>query len=305
MILSGFFMTVIPLMGAPVPGQWKITPDRLVSGENTIIDISYIHTGEALPAGTCYMLRLDNVSVKSLFHCRMSDAMEVLPYKGDLPHIELKPQRQSGIGIQDVIFEFPDGLKSGDSFSPFKGVNEPMNLTGGMRSKGALSVSEVFALGYKFALNGDADSHTGLLGRRVVGDIEKMHAFPMPETKCILVWAQKLSADNRLTVSFRNGYDYPVKGEIKVYGAVVKGIEQNYALDRKLVNIQDSGVYSFRIESCGAMHKMNGFGMLLEVVSKDARIECTFGDKVEIINLLESSRPGVPADELSIDLVTD
>ncbi|WP_146683552.1 hypothetical protein [Limihaloglobus sulfuriphilus] len=99
------------------PGNWALSPETLVSGRKTRVELCYEHTGLGLPAGSYHRVLIEPVSVKSLFHCPPSTDMKVVEYKNTLPKVDLIPQAVHGVGFREVKMVFPEGIKRGDSFA--------------------------------------------------------------------------------------------------------------------------------------------------------------------------------------------
>lgn len=100
-----------------VPGLWSFSPDVLVSGEKVKIELRYEHTGKDLPEGSYHKVRLEPISAKSVFHCKPSEDLKLISYKGKMPEVKMDPARVNGVGFRDVKFHFPEGLKKGESFA--------------------------------------------------------------------------------------------------------------------------------------------------------------------------------------------
>lgn len=109
-------LSVFVMSCCRAPGVWRMNQERLVSGDTTEIHVTYRHTGAPMPPGEKYKLRMEALSVKSLFHCIISDDVEILPSGGTMPEVELIRKSVSGIGIMELELGFPSGLKKGDSF---------------------------------------------------------------------------------------------------------------------------------------------------------------------------------------------
>ncbi|AQQ69928.1 hypothetical protein SMSP2_00262 [Limihaloglobus sulfuriphilus] len=99
------------------PGTWHVSPDTLISGQNTDIRLIYTNGSEALPAGSLHHVLIEPLSVQSLFHCKPSVDYEIVPHIGTLPNIVLHQEPTNGVGFTEVTFTFPDGLAAGDSFA--------------------------------------------------------------------------------------------------------------------------------------------------------------------------------------------
>ena len=112
--------------GTPAPGKWEISPRVLVEGtEVPSLQIRYVHTGDDLKPGEGFHMFLEKISVASLFHCPMSETVELVPYKGDLPKINFKVGPVTGVGYRELDIIFPNGLKKGDSFAIALGNKQP------------------------------------------------------------------------------------------------------------------------------------------------------------------------------------
>ncbi len=99
-----------------VPGKWSFSPEVLVSGENTNLELRYMHGDETMPPNSYHRISIEPYSVKSLFHCHPSEEYKIVPYKGKLPNIKLEKGRVTGLGTI-LKFSFPDGLKPGENFA--------------------------------------------------------------------------------------------------------------------------------------------------------------------------------------------
>jgi hypothetical protein len=115
----------------------------------------------------------------------------------------------------------------GNSFSDFKGVNDPMNLTGGMRNAGPRSVSWALENGFKLSLISDGDSHSGLPGRRVVGGIAPVHDHVAGIT------AARTNTFSRKGImdAYHNKDTYGTTGERIYIETSANGIEMGHSME--------------------------------------------------------------------------
>ena len=107
------------------PGAWQIYPRRLIQATETPLEVRYEHKGKALEPGEGFMLTLEKISISTLFHCPMSEEVKLIPYKGELPKIEMKLEPIHGVGYREIFITFPDGLKKGESFALKHGNLKP------------------------------------------------------------------------------------------------------------------------------------------------------------------------------------
>lgn len=115
-ILSCLFSVAIGA-AQPAPGVWTFEPEILISGTQTKMLLCYTHTGDPLPAGAYHRVLIEPVSVKSVFLCPPSEDLKVIPFKGDMPKVELYPRPVHGVGFREVVMYFPDGITAGRSFA--------------------------------------------------------------------------------------------------------------------------------------------------------------------------------------------
>ena len=109
-----------------LPGIWEISPDRLVAGTTTHIQLRYVNGPAALPAGSAHIVHFEPISVADLLHARPSEAVDLVPL-GDrpLPRVEVEPMKVAGIGYGEVVLRFPDGLEAGAGFALDYGNRQP------------------------------------------------------------------------------------------------------------------------------------------------------------------------------------
>jgi len=108
------------------PGLWEISPDHLVAGTTTPVQLRYVQGRDSLPPGSTHIVRFEPLSVVDLFHARPSEGIDLVPLEGHpLPQVEVEPMRVAGIGYGEVVLRFPAGLAAGDAFALDYGNRQP------------------------------------------------------------------------------------------------------------------------------------------------------------------------------------
>jgi len=99
------------------PGRWALSPETLVSGTETRVQLNYTQGDAPLPTGAFHRILIEPLSVRTLRFCPPSEDLELLPLDGPLPNVEMVPSPVHGVGFREVRLVFPEGLAAGASFA--------------------------------------------------------------------------------------------------------------------------------------------------------------------------------------------
>ncbi len=107
-------------------GKWEISPDRLVSGTPTRIELRYANGSTQLPPNSYFLFDLEPMSVKALAHTPASTDFQIVSWHGPLPRVEIEKGTLEGVGyFSRMKLKFPDGLEPGASFAMLIGNRTP------------------------------------------------------------------------------------------------------------------------------------------------------------------------------------